>query len=887
MKGVSSVIAIILILMISISLTTLSYIFLSGTVSTTTATSSQAAQRLTSSLLAEMKIESFDVINDVVYVKNSGRVNITEFHVYVNDILDNGATPNPDTIGPGEVTSISLTSLDPGDSVKVSSSNNLLVIRVVPGGVPSCGDGSCDVAGGECNSCPGECTLNDCCTEFNPLGDPSCNPAIETSGNCDDCVVSAVCGNGVPEGTEACDDGDTLDCDIYPGCNADCTAEQRCGNNVRDCSEQCDGTDKAACGPQNCIAVGQPNECTCETAPGVIGFWKFEDNTLDSSGNGNNGINNGVSFVDGLSGGRAAYFDGSDYITFSASNNVSSDVAGGNLTVSVWLNSTSTSSQQFVAAFNTLTGNNRLMFGHQGGNNVIEVYDSTFHTGSTPVIDNTWHHVAYVLDNSHNIVTVYVDGDYEFEFSSGASIASNDLFTMGQEYDNGPVTSDFFVGALDEVKIWNIALDYTAIQAEYALNAPSPPGGMVGFWNFDGNALDSSGNGNDGTLNGGTWFTKDSMDGQAVDFDGVSDYVRVPDDSTLDGTSMNYYTLSAWVKPRSFPTYQRIIHKNGAYNMFISDTRHASCGHYGGSWQYVQASSVTLQAHQWYHIACVYNKTHLSVYVNGVYRNALAKTDDTPDSGDPLIIGLDEDLSTYDLNGIIDEAKIWNKVLTPAEIQAEYSADLPSSLLFGDGFGSGDFTAWTGSNQNGDATISVVSSPFHSGTYSAQTNNLNADGEYAYYYKNIAGQSTIFARTYFQLSPLPPAAGNEVIILRFAGSGDILDGRVENSGGSSWIIHGGRYLNGEWGGYSSSTISINPGEWHWLELKAVICPLDQTNGQYVIYYDSTVPLVTINGNTSGRGNVNQVRVGGTWLVNPWSTTVTVDDVVVSNTQIGP
>jgi hypothetical protein len=134
MKGISAIITAILIIMISISLTSLGYIFLSETVSTTTETGSQVSEKVTSSLLAEIKIESMDESTDTIYVKNNGRVNLSQFYVYVNDALDSGAIPDTMVLVPGNVTAISLTSLESGDVVKVTSSGNAVTIRTVPGG---------------------------------------------------------------------------------------------------------------------------------------------------------------------------------------------------------------------------------------------------------------------------------------------------------------------------------------------------------------------------------------------------------------------------------------------------------------------------------------------------------------------------------------------------------------------------------------------------------------------------------------------------------------------------------------------------------------------------------------------------------------------------------
>ncbi|MBU2565500.1 MAG: hypothetical protein KJ655_04525, partial [Candidatus Thermoplasmatota archaeon] len=58
--------------------------------------------------------------------------------------------------------------------------------------------------------------------------------------------------------------------------------------------------------------------------------------------------------------------------------------------------------------------------------------------------------------------------------------------------------------------------------------------GLVACWYFDENngttAYDSSGNNNNGTIHGATWTT--GVNGSALSFDGVDDYVNIPDSSS-------------------------------------------------------------------------------------------------------------------------------------------------------------------------------------------------------------------------------------------------------------------------------------------------------------------------------------------------------------------
>jgi len=206
-------------------------------------------------------------------------------------------------------------------------------------------------------------------------------------------------------------------------------------------------------------------------------------------------------------------------------------------------------------------------------------------------------------------------------------------------------------------------------------------------YNNDGVFYDESFN--DGTLGDGTCSPGsgtcpervDGYFGNALKFNGNNRYVSVPDHSSLDGTGMNSFTIGAWINLDLFQaSYQRVVHKNFAYHMYIdSSNRKPVCGHYGGeNWQVVYPIN-TIQLDQWYYVTCVYNHSRLSIYINGDYENSISKSDDTPDTSDPLMIGLDEDLSTYDFNGTIDEVRIWNRALTQTEIQAEMQSSLPVS----------------------------------------------------------------------------------------------------------------------------------------------------------------------------------------------------------------
>lgn len=103
----------------------------------------------------------------------------------------------------------------------------------------SCGDGTLTIPPEQCD---GTNLNGKTCSDFPQYnsGTLSCS-----SSNCQfvftQCTTQTVCGNNNLEPGEVCDDGNTNDCDPYPGCSAQCNRLQFCGNGGSpECGEQCD-----------------------------------------------------------------------------------------------------------------------------------------------------------------------------------------------------------------------------------------------------------------------------------------------------------------------------------------------------------------------------------------------------------------------------------------------------------------------------------------------------------------------------------------------------------------------------------------------------------------------------------------------------------------------
>jgi hypothetical protein len=192
----------------------------------------------------------------------------------------------------------------------------------------------------------------------------------------------------------------------------------------------------------------------------LIGWWKFNDDFLDSSGLGNDGIPKGnPAFVEGNVG-SGLELDGDDYVVIDA---VSDDFTDTDVTLSAWVKTSDRSADWFSC--NASNYGNQVRLCIEGGKFGFDT-DSEHALSTTTVSDGQWHLLTFVRNG--NIGYTYVDGVMENSYEPASNNASNyagytgdfipsDLWSIGQEWDPwGP--SDHLTGIVDDVRIYDRAL---------------------------------------------------------------------------------------------------------------------------------------------------------------------------------------------------------------------------------------------------------------------------------------------------------------------------------------------------------------------------------------------------------------------------------------------
>jgi len=205
-------------------------------------------------------------------------------------------------------------------------------------------------------------------------------------------------------------------------------------------------------------------------------------------------------------------------------------------------------------------------------------------------------------------------------------------------------------------------------------SAAAPTSGLVGYWNFDGNANDFSGNGNNGTVNGTASWVNGKIN-QAISLNGSS-YISVPNVKILNpGSSLQ--SVSAWVKQTSDGS---ILWKGSSssdtYELAVKGGKATFTINAGGATVNATAvSSASINDGNWHLITGVRSSTKTAdIYVDGVLSGTMtyAGSGASIDTTTPLTIG-SRNGSNF-LSGLIDDVRIYNRALSPSEVMDIYNA---------------------------------------------------------------------------------------------------------------------------------------------------------------------------------------------------------------------
>jgi hypothetical protein len=221
---------------------------------------------------------------------------------------------------------------------------------------------------------------------------------------------------------------------------------------------------------------------------------------------------------------------------------------------------------------------------------------------------------------------------------------------------------------------------YTATYTTAPAN--SGPAAAWGFNEGSGiSAGDASGHNNTATLVNGATFAAGKT-GTGLSLDGTNDYLSVANSATTD-ISGTAFTMSMWMNPTAItgdrvvmgkfwnatmtsPYYQYGLELSGGQPVFQIGT---------ASGVLTAAMGSALPANQWSNLAITFDGSQVKFYVGGTLVSTKPLSASITARGQQLRIGADNNTQQF-FKGIIDDVRIYNRVLSAAEVQTDMNTGL-------------------------------------------------------------------------------------------------------------------------------------------------------------------------------------------------------------------
>jgi chitodextrinase len=255
-------------------------------------------------------------------------------------------------------------------------------------------------------------------------------------------------------------------------------------------------------------------------------------------------------------------------------------------------------------------------------------------------------------------------------YRNGTSIATTTTTSATDTGLAASTTYSYTVAAFDA------SGNASAQSSPVSATTPATPSGLVAAYNMNqssGTTLqDLSGNGNTGTLVNNPLWTAGKY-GNALSFNGSSQRVDVANSASLRLTTG--MTLSAWIKPTVVtPAWRDVIMKGQDEYYLVGTSSSGGVPATGGTYT-TALYGPAVTANTWSYVAATYDGASLKLYVNGVQVASRSQTGAIKISTGKVGIGGDGFWGQY-FNGLIDDVRIYNRALAPAEIQGDMNTPL-------------------------------------------------------------------------------------------------------------------------------------------------------------------------------------------------------------------
>lgn len=460
-----------------------------------------------------------------------------------------------------------------------------------------------------------------------------------------------------------------------------------------------------------------------------------------------------------------------------------------------------------------------------------------------------------------------------FPGASGAAywkMGNNNATNMVVDVDGGPGATG------DNTPIGQYTDDLNAFNQDWAFDDVTPgvlTDGLVANYKFEGNPRDFGGGNFHGTASGGVTYTTGRVDGLAATFNGTTGTISVP------ATVERNFSLACWVKTSATAGTGQWYNGMGIIDADVpgvaNDFGLAMLGNkaaFGlGKPEITITSSTAINDGNWHHLTATFNAANgaMNLYVDGVLSAtgtgaAFART-----APAKFALGSVGGTAGF-LNGSLDEARLYNKVISQEEINRLVNTG--SSLVASYSF-DGDARDATLFDAHGTG-VGVTYAPGKTGGQAVQLNgtsgfvklpaSVTSDFSIAYWVKttSVGGTGQWWAGKCMVDADIPGVANDWGISV----VGNHAAFGVGNTGNGTTI---------------ESTKNINDGAWHHIAATRV-----NASGAMKLYVDGVLQATGV-GSTSLRDAPGGIRVGSTLFGGSYLTGA-IDDLKIFNYPlVGP
>jgi len=403
---------------------------------------------------------------------------------------------------------------------------------------------------------------------------------------------------------------------------------------------------------------------------GLVAEYKFENGALDTSGNGFNGMVNGVtSVVAGKIDSSAINFTGGDDSYVEIPNPLGNDFS-----ISFWMNTTATGGNgQWWAGNGLVDGEvpgstNDFGVSLVSSNAAFGIGNPDTTITSTKVVnDGQWHHVMATRSGATGALQLYVDGVLQ---ATGTGSTATRSTPVSLHIGNLQSGYDYLAGSIDEVRLYNYVVSPATVAQLAAAGST-----LVAEYNLEGNVQDSSGFGNNGMTNNNVAFVTGKVGAQAAQFDGASSYAQIP------VAAVNDFSMACWVKTTAVGAAGQWWAGKGIVDGEVpgaaADFGMSLVGNQAafgvGNPDATITSTSAINDGQWHHVAATrVNATGaMKVYVDGVLQASATGPAGTRSAPPALRIGsIQAGYAGGFLNGAVDDARLYNYQLSASQIAA-------------------------------------------------------------------------------------------------------------------------------------------------------------------------------------------------------------------------